>query len=214
MPVVLRLLLASVLTAAAVGGGVVLFSDDEPGGDAPVGTSAPLSSLDTEGVTILRAGFCDGVADSAVTEALQAEPDEESSYTNGDRVRLTDEVRDRAHEHGCQWSANAVTASGWVFAPPVPRATADKLLRRARDAKGCEPIPDAPAYGEPSLGLFCTGRLGQEVSFRGLFGDAWLVCSLRFADVSPGQSRDEAVDRTGRWCVAVARAASGVPTSR
>ena len=214
MPVVLRLLLASVLTAAAVGGGVVLFADDEPGGRAPVGTSAPLSSLDTGGLTILRTGFCDGVADSAVTEALQAEPDQESSYANGDRVQLTAEVRDRAHEHGCQWSANGVTASGWVFAPPVPRVTADLLLRRARDAKGCEPIPDAPAYGEPSLGLVCTGRLGEEVSFRGLFGDAWLVCSLRFADVSAGQSRDEAVDRTGRWCVAVARAASDVPTSR
>jgi len=214
MPVVLRLLLASVLTAAAVGCGVVLFDDDESGGDQAAGTSAPLSSFDTTDLTVLRTGFCEGVADSAVAEALQAEPEGETSYANGDRVRLTEEIRDRAHEHGCQWRAGGVAASGWVFAPPVPRATADELLRRARDANGCEPVPDAPAYGEPSVGLVCTSRRGQEVSFRGLFGDAWLVCSLRLTDVSAGQSATEVVDRTGRWCVAVARAASAVPTSR
>ncbi|HET9422164.1 MAG TPA: hypothetical protein VFO49_13585 [Nocardioides sp.] len=214
MPVVLRLLLAMVLTAVAVGGGVVLFTDDESGDSPPQATSAPLSSFDTSRLTVLRTGFCDGVADSAVAEALGADPEQESSYANGDRVRLTEEVRDRAHEHGCQWSAGGVTAAGWVFAPPVPRSTAETLLRRARDAKGCEPIPDAPAYGEPSVGLVCTSDRGQEVSFRGLFGDAWLVCSLRSSDVSAGQTPDDAVDRTGRWCVAVARAASAVPTSR
>ena len=213
MLVVLRLLLASVLTAAAVGGGVVLFEDDESD-DEQTTASTPLSSFDTEGLTILRTGFCDGLPDTAVTEALQAEPEEESSYANGDRVRLTAEVRDRAHEHGCRWTAGGVTAAAWVFAPPVPLATAEELLRRARDAKGCEPVPDAPAYGEPSAGLVCTGRRALEVSFRGLFGDAWLVCNVRFTDVSAGQSTDEAIDRTGRWCVAVARAASASATSR
>src|SRR5688572_24878689 len=140
MLVVLRLLLATVLTAAAVAGGVILFEDDEPGSDPPTATSAPLSSFDTSGLTVLRTGFCDGIADSAVAEALQAEPEQESSYANGDRVRLTEEVRDRAHEHGCQWTAGGVTAAAWVFAPPVPRASAETLLRRARDAKGCEPV--------------------------------------------------------------------------
>ena len=159
MPVVLRLLLASVLTAAAVGGGVVLFADDESGGGPPAGHQRAPLLLRHRGLTVLRTGFCDGVADSAVAEALQAEPEQESSYANGDRVRLTEEVRDRAHEHGCQWSAGGVTASGWVFAPPVPRVhRRDLLLRRARDAKGCEPVPDAPAYGEPSVGLVCTSR--------------------------------------------------------
>jgi pyruvate/2-oxoglutarate dehydrogenase complex dihydrolipoamide acyltransferase (E2) component len=214
MPVVLRLLLASVLTAVAVGGGVVLFEDDEPGGEAGAATSAPLSSFDTTELTVLRTGFCDGVADSAVAEALEAEPEQESSYANGDRVRLTEEVRDRAHEHGCRWTAGGTTAAGWVFAPPVPRATAEDLLRRARDAKGCKPVPDAPAYGQPSVGLVCTSARGHEVSFRGLFGDAWLVCSLRNADVPAGQMTDDAVERAGRWCVAVARGASAVPTSR
>jgi pyruvate/2-oxoglutarate dehydrogenase complex dihydrolipoamide acyltransferase (E2) component len=214
MSVVLRLLLATALTAAAVGGGVMLFTDDNSGAQtAAQATSAPLSSFDTSRLTVLRTGFCDGVADSAVEEALGAAPEQESSYANGDRVRLTEEVRDRAHEHGCVWSAGGVTAAGWVFAPPVPRATAETLIRRAQGAKSCEAVPDAPAYGDPSVALICTGDRGQEVSFRGLFGDAWLVCSIRTSDVSPGQTPDEAVDRTGRWCVAVAKAASAIPTS-
>jgi pyruvate/2-oxoglutarate dehydrogenase complex dihydrolipoamide acyltransferase (E2) component len=213
MSVVLRLLLAAALTAVAVGGGVMLFTDDDSSGHTAQATSAPLASFDTSRLTVLRTGFCDGVADSAVEEALGAAPEQESSYANGDRVRLTEEVRDRAHEHGCVWSTGSVTAAGWVFAPPVPRATAETLLRRARAAKSCETIADAPAYGEPSVALICAGERGQEVSFRGLFGDAWLVCSIRTADASAGQTPDEAVDRTGRWCVAVAKAASALPTS-
>jgi hypothetical protein len=213
VPVVLRLLLATALTVVAVGAGVMLFTDDDSGGRTAQATSAPLSSLDTSRLTVLRTGFCDGVADSAVEEALGAAPDHASSYANGDRVRLTEKVRDRAHEHGCVWSADGVTAAGWVFAPPVPRATAETLLHRARGARSCETIPDAPAYGDPSVGLICTGDSGQEVSFRGLFGDAWLVCSIRTADVSAGQTSDQAVDRTGRWCVAVAEAASALPAS-
>ena len=213
MPVVLRLLLATALTATAVGGGVVLFTDDDSGGEPAQATSAPLSSFDTSRLTVLRTGFCDGVADSAVEEALGAAPDHDSSYANGDRVRLTEKVRDRAHEHGCVWSTGGVTAAGWVFAPPVPRATAETLIRRARGAKSCEAVPDAPAFGDPSVGLVCTGDRGVEVSFRGLFGDAWLVCGIRSPNVSAGQTLDDAVDRTGRWCVAVAKAASALPTT-
>ena len=69
-------------------------------------------------------------------------------------------------------------------------------------------MTDAPAYGEPSAGLVCTSTRGREVTFRGLFGDAWLVCSLRTAGVSAGESTNQAVDRAGRWCVAAARAAA------
>jgi hypothetical protein len=47
-------------------------------------------------------------------------------------------------------------------------------------------------------------RCGDEVTFHGLFGDAWLSCSLS----AVGADQDGLVDRTGRWCVAVAQAAS------
>jgi hypothetical protein len=82
------------------------------------------------------------------------------------------------------------------------------LLRAARAPERCDPVPDAPAYGEPSAGLVCTTDRGREVSFRGLFGDAWLACSLRVTGVSAGQGADAGIDRTGRWCVAAARAAA------
>ena len=210
MPVVRRLLLATALTALSVGGGVAAVSGDESS-DEPAATSTPLASYDTSRVTILRTGFCDWVADEAVSAALEAEPEGAEAYANGDRVRLAARIRDRAHEHGCSWTAEGATAAAWVFAPPVTRATAGRLLRQARAERGCEPVPDAPAYGAPSAGLVCTTSGSLEVSFRGLFGDAWLVCSIASDDVPAGQSHSSTIDRAGRWCVAVAEAARAVP---
>lgn len=202
MPVVRRLLLAGATTALAVAGGVIAVgSEDGDPSEQPIATSTPLASFDTSRVRILRTGFCDRVPEAAVTEALGAEPADARAYGNGDRVRLTSGVRDRAHEHGCSWRAGGVTAAAWVFAPPVSRGTARDLQQQARGERGCEPVPDAPAYGDPSAGLVCTDHRAQVVSFRGLFGDAWLVCSIRSGEVS--------VDQAGRWCVAVARAAGG-----
>jgi hypothetical protein len=213
MSVVRRLLLATAVTVLSVGAGVAVMRVDDGSGAEPAATSTPLTSYDTSRVTILRTGFCDRVADEAVTSALGSEPEDAEAYGNGDRVRLASRVRDRAHEHGCSWTADGATAAAWVFAPPVTRATAGKLLRQARAERGCEPVPDAPAYGDPSAGLVCAMQGSVEVSFRGLFGDAWLVCSLTSDDVSAGQSRTSAIERAGRWCVAVAEAARGLPAS-
>ena len=208
MPVVRRLLLAATVTALAVGGGVTLLDTDPPPPDEPEATSTPLESFDTTGLAVLRTAFCDRVPEVAVTEALGAEPEEAAEHVNGDRIRLAPGVRDRAHEYGCSWAAGDLTASAWVFAPPVPRPMAADLLRQARAPERCQPVPDAPAYGDPSAGLVCTTQRGREVSYRGLFGDAWLSCSLRATGISAGQTLDDAVDRAGRWCVAAARAAA------
>jgi len=213
MPVVRRLLLAAAATVVAVGGGIVVLDGDVTPPEGPASASTPLTSFDTSQVTILRTGFCDRVAEEAVRAALDAEPEDTRDYGNGDRVRLASGVRDRAHEHGCSWTAAGTTARAWVFAPPVTRATARDLLRRARATDDCERVPEAPAYGDPSAGLVCTTGRSQEVSFRGLFGDAWLACSLVSDNVSAGQGADAAVDRAGRWCVAVARAAEAQDTS-
>jgi hypothetical protein len=185
---------------------------DGGAGAGRAATATPLASYDTSRVTILRTGFCDRVAEDAVSAALGAEPEDAEAYGNGDRVRLASRIRDRAHEHGCSWTAEGTTAAAWVFAPPVTRATAGTLLRQARAERGCEPVSRAPAYGEPSAGLVCTSSGSREVSFRGLFGDAWLVCTLTSEDVSAGQSPNSAIDQAGRWCVAVAEAASGRTT--
>jgi hypothetical protein len=112
-------------------------------------------------------------------------------------------VRDVAHEFGCLWRAQGVVSRAWVFAPPVtPRAARD-LVDAARATTGCEPIVDAPDFGRPSYGSICTAGARQEATFRGLFGDAWVSCELS----ASGIAREQLVDRTGRWCVAVAQAA-------
>jgi hypothetical protein len=208
MPVVRRLLLAGAVTILAVGGGILVL-DGDGGADADQDAkSTPLASFDTADVTILRTAFCDRVAEPALDEALGAPAEDAIAYGNGDKVRLAPGLRDLAHEYGCSWTAGGVTAAAWVYAPPVPRRQAGRLLGQARSSEQCEPIPDAPAYGDPSAGLVCTSGTAREVSFRGLFGDAWLVCSVRVRGVSAGESVDQAADRTGRWCVQVARAAA------
>ncbi len=184
MPVVRRLLLAATVTAVAVGGGVLLHGSGDPAPQQREPSSTALSSFDTSQVTILRTAFCDRVPEVAVQEALGTAADDALAYGNGDRARLGPGLRDRAHEYGCAWSADGTTAAAWVYAPPVPRSSASELLRRARAAKDCEPVTEAPAYGEPSTGLVCTSTRGREVTFRGLFGDAWLVCSRRTTSVS------------------------------
>ena len=208
MPVVRRLLLAGVVTSVAVGAGVLLQGAGGSPPDEQETTSTPLASFDTTDLAILRTAFCDRVADAAVEEALGGAPDEANAYGNGDQARLAPGLRDRAHEYGCSWTADGTTAAAWVYAPPVPRVGANELLRRARAGKGCEPVTAAPAYGQPSAGLVCTRPRRSEITFRGLFGDAWLVCSLRLASVSAGEITHQAVDRAGRWCVAAARAAA------
>jgi hypothetical protein len=172
--------------------------DKEPAADPPSASSTPLQDFATDQVTVARGEFCARVAPEAVADALGAEPETTDSWANGDRARLSKGVRDVAHEYGCSWTAaDGTVARAWVFAPPVTPDRVRALGRESRRADGCEPVPAAPAYGDPSAAVRC----GREISFRGLFGDAWLSCSLQ----TPGTPPD--VDRAGRWCVAVAQAA-------
>ncbi|GAA1789393.1 hypothetical protein GCM10009795_038960 [Nocardioides hankookensis] len=147
---------------------------------------------------MVRGDFCPRVAPQAVTDALGTDSSDEKTWANGDRVRLADGVKDVAHEYGCSWTADDGTvARAWVFAPPVTAADAADLGRKARRSDGCRALPDAPAYGAPSVAVRC----GDALAFHGLFGDAWLSCSLESAGGAPE------ADQTGRWCVAVAQAA-------
>lgn len=161
----------------------------------PEASSTPLQDFATDDVAIARGEFCARVAPDAVAAALGAEPADADTWANGDRTRLSDGVRDVAHEYGCSWTAaDGSVARAWVFAPPVTTSAAAALGRQSRRADGCRPVPDAPAYGDPSVAVRC----GDEIAFHGLFGDAWLSCSLQTSEL----------DRAGRWCVAVAQAAS------
>ncbi len=207
------LLAATVLTALAVGGVVALR---EPERDAegvaprttPESSSAPtpgpsLAEVDTTALVVARAGFCDAVPDEAVTEALGGEPTSANAYANGERARVADGVEDVAHEFGCVWSGPDAEARAWVFAPPVSPADARALRRAADRQDGCRTRPDAAAFGEPTTASVCRSPAGPVASHRGLFGDAWLACS-----VAAGGSREDAAARADQWCAAVALAAA------
>ncbi len=119
---------------------------------------------------------------------------------------LTSEVTDIAAEHGCRWKRGRTVARAWVFAPPVTSADAKRFAGSARRAEGCDVRRDAPGFGSPSVARTCPVGEGFEASYRGLFGDAWLVCSL----TAPG-TRRATLTRAGAWCVAVAEAAAQPP---
>jgi hypothetical protein len=77
------------------------------------------------------------------------------------------------------------------------------MVKVAGKAAGCE-VGAGPAYGAPTLALTCTRDDGVRASYRGLFGDAWLVCEV----ARPTAADWDVVDRAGRWCVGVLEAAA------
>lgn len=217
MSTVLRALsLSALLTLAPVGIGVAV-SDDRTPTREPAGYQATeLADFDTSTAVVQRAPFCELVAEEAVDAALGGAATL-TSYVNGEE---SDAVPggDVSHEYGCRFvpdaegsaaGASTAEARGWVFAPPVTADRARQLVAAAR-TKGCTVAPDAPAYGTPSVALTCANGDVRTASFRGLFGDAWLACSLTLPVAAAG---DDLLERTGRWCVALAEAASVVPSS-
>ena len=111
---------------------------------------------------------------------------------------------DVGHEFGCEYvGADGTVARAWVFAPEVDADQAQRLVRSAAKAPGCEPA-EGPAFGDPTLALTCTKDGIAQASYRGLFGDAWLVCEV----VRPAGATWDVVDRAGRWCVGVLEAAA------
>lgn len=182
--------LVTALTACTSGG-------DDPKAD-PTPTITSLSDLASEDPTIVRGEFCPRVAPGAIEEALGAEPSDSTSWRNGDRARVADGVRDVVHEYGCAWTTSDGAARAWVFAPPVTTVRARELGRVATRAKGCRALSDAEPFGTSSVATTCGKADDAVTTYHGLFGDAWLSCSLGGEDA----------ERTGRWCVSVAQAAA------
>lgn len=207
MPRVLRtVLLAAVAVGVLVAVGLVVGTgDDDPSGAGTTTPAAPttapdvaLAEVDTTTVAVARTAFCDAVPAEAVEAALGAAPSDATTYADGQRAQVTGDVRDIAHEFGCGWTTASANARAWVFAPPVTRRTARALVAEAREQDGCTAVPGSPAFGEPSVALTCRTGRGTQASFRGLFGDAWLTCT-----VAGRLGPDAAVERADRWCVAV-----------
>ncbi len=193
---------------------------DAPGGGdgsaapAPTDTGTPLEDLDTTTLAVARQPFCEAVPPEEVLRALGLAEDagrvEATAWENGQQTALEPGLRDVAHEHGCSWRApGGVRARAWVFAPPATVAEARALRTATTGAEGCGPAAGAAAYGTPSVAADCADGPRRERVHAGLFGDAWLTCTLavpRSGDGAP--TREELAARASTWCAAVAGAAS------
>jgi hypothetical protein len=200
------LLLSALLTLVPVAIGVAVSGDATLSREPAAYKGTDLADFDSALAVVQRAPFCDLVPAAAVTKALGTEATL-AAYDNGEKSDAFP-GGDVPHEYGCRFSPSDTTvvgeARGWVFAPPVTTDAA-QAMAAASVTKACTALPAAAAYGNPSAGVLCPGDGVQTVSFRGLFGDAWLACSLTLpTDVA----QDDLVQRAGRWCVAVAQAAS------
>ena len=183
----LRLLAVAVVVTALPVSIALLLSSPAP--VKPLAT--PLAGFDTLHVAVHRRAFCDRIPAADVAHLVGATA-HGTSWSDGDKVPLGT-TTDVAHEFGCSWTGTGGRSiSAWVFAPPVTAAQAASYGAAA--AAGCARIPGT--FGAASVGLRC----GSSYSFRGLFGDAWLTCTVS----GPGASADVA----GRWCVTVVRTAS------
>jgi hypothetical protein len=177
---------------------------------APTDPSTPLASFSTGDLSVQRSAFCSRIAPAQAGALLGAEVASSTSYNNGEPARVTREVKDVAHEFSCSWTAtDGTVARAWVFAPPVTVAQARGLARQAQATAGCRPVAEAPRFGRRSVALRCTDGPRLTASYRGLFGDAWLACSLEAP--ATGDDANALPDRAGRWCVSVAQAASATP---
>lgn len=203
-PALRRTLLVAVpVTALCVGIGVAV-SRPSPQDQASPKPPAPttLADVDTTTMPVRRAAFCDRVPPTEVKAALGGVPTRTTSYDAGQTAPLTPTVRDVAGEFDCTWSTRVgASASGWVFATAVTAPSAQALTATP---KGCR-AQSGPDYGRPSVALACTDHGRTTVSLRGLFGDAWLSCSLTG---TPGEPAPKVTARADRWCLTVAQAAS------
>lgn len=207
MSTVVRALgLSALLTLVPVGIGVGVAGDRTPAPEAAAYQGTDLADFDSASAVVQRAPFCELVAEEAITEALGGEG-EPTAWGNGEEAAALPEG-DVSHEYGCAFAGSGVEARAWVFAPPVTRARAQALVE-AGPPKGCTATAGAAAFGSPSLATTCQEGEQRTVSWRGLFGDAWLTCSLT---QGVGATEADLVQRAGRWCVAAAQAASVTPS--
>ncbi len=204
-------LAASVVVTGLVVGAVVGARTWTPGeaptAPRPAADADPttLAAYDTTGVAIVRGPFCERVSPTGIEHALEGVPADSEAWDNGDLDRLPDGTRDRVQEFGCRWTAaDGTRASAWVFVPPVTRGQA-RDLRKEPPAEGCSSYR-GDDFGRSSAAWRCGGSEGSsEERYAGLFGDAWLTCSL----TASGPADPELDVRTSAWCVSVLEAARG-----
>lgn len=177
---------------------VVSCTGDPQGAPSTPAASQPtlsLSDVDTGALAVTRAEFCDQIPAVAVEAALGGSVSGTSATASRERVAIEAGLRDVVHEFSCTFTGAAGVARAWVFAPPVTRGFARTVIDQ--QPRGCRPLAQAARFGVPSVALRC----GDELRYAGLFGDAWLTCTLEAAGADLPARADE-------WCAAVAVAAS------
>jgi hypothetical protein len=202
------LLVAGLVTAALVLGGVLLLGGDGDEGPAAVPreepyVATPLSDVDAATALVTRGPFCAAI-DSRVVDAVLGVVPDPRTWANGDAIDTGTGTPDVVHEFGCAYAdPSAGEVRAWVFAPPVDATRAAQLAKSASRGAGCSP-GSGPPFGTPTLALTCTADDGTvRASYRGLFGDAWLVCEV----TRPPGAEWDPLDRVGRWCVGALEAA-------
>jgi hypothetical protein len=193
---------ALVLLAGCTGGGGE-EPEPEPGA-ASSATTSTLADVDVASLPVHRGEFCGLVAKGAPQAALDGEVEETVEYGVGEEAEVVPGTTDVSGEYSCTFTAaDGTAARAWVFAPPVTPDRARRLTRAARD-RDCRERDGS--YGRPSVSLVCRSGKRLQVSHRGLFGDAWLACSL--AAPAAGADRADLVARADAWCLSVAEAAA------
>ena len=181
---------------------------DEPA--APEAAPTPIANLNSGAMQIPRIDFCRRIGSSAVEEALGGEPNHADSYGNGDEAPVLESgASDVMQELGCEWRTDdGRVARAWVFARPVTKDFATRIVRGANGGKSCERAA-RPTFGTPSYAQTCAVPNDvQRVRRAGLFGQTWLTCELTAPgadDAAAGDTTDLA-ERTNAWCVEVANA--------
>ncbi|MEO7350784.1 MAG: hypothetical protein ABIW17_02700 [Marmoricola sp.] len=191
------------LAVAAVVFGLLLTGCTEEKKVTPKPSPTPIGSLNTLAMQVPRIEFCGLLPDTAVSHALGGKPDSDSAYGNGDLQELQGVGQDVVHEIGCSWAGkDGVAARAWVFASPISREFARRVIASGEKTKGCRTVP-GPAYGRPATTQVCSFSDGtHRVRHAGLFGQSWLTCELAAGDVETADLRS----RTDAWCVEVANA--------
>ena len=201
----LRPLIAPLVAIAVALSPAACSDDEEP--ERPVEVNpTPIDAFVADSVQVSRAAFCSRIAEGAV-EAAIGEVAATRHYGNGERARITNGVRDVAHEFNCTFvGASGDVARAWVFVPRVTPAQARALVDGVRRRAGCR-VLDGRSFGSPSTGSLCVIGSRKEASYRGLFVDAWLSCSV--TDGGREKLGDAVLlEKAGDWCVQAATAAA------
>lgn len=164
----------------------------------------PIAAYDGTFTAAKRISICSRIPDGAILDAVGAKV-QTAHYGNGQKLPGADDI---SHEYGCVFNGEGgLVARSWTFVPPVTPEQATAYAGAARATPGCRPLPEAK-FGSISAGTVCAVPGSATVTWRGLFGEAWLGCSVAGPVGAPPQTEEALVERAGIWCVRVVETAA------